>query len=205
MLWSGDRWNIEHNHFDGAFGVSGGGGPTDIHVTHNSFYNGGRVLLTDGHTSATWNKIRGWAWSSINIAGSTTSRIENNSIALQTKIDISDEVLDQAPAVDFGRCDYCIVRNNDFIGYGAGHKMEGGGPVLRVLSTYAIADDNYWGSLTDPRTPNGVWIWIGDTESTIDLTRWNLQPQHPVDEITLQPYPDDVPYWSEGIQDRYLP
>lgn len=197
-LYDGDRWTIEHNHFDGVHGVGGTGGPTDVQVHHNSFYNSGGILLTGGRTEATWNLMRGWGLGNIFSGGSAESRIENNSIVLEGKIDHRDHLIDQQPGVLVVNCKICTISNNDFIGFGLGYQNRGGGRVMIVETSTIYADGNYWGSLTDPREPNGVWIWNVD-DSPIDIAHWRLEPQHPLDEAVVTPYYEDAGFWAELI------
>lgn len=201
----GGRWLIEHNYFDGDGGVGGVGNTRDVRIIHNSFYNGGGMLVGDGDTEVSWNLLRGWGGSGAHIAGSTYARITNNSFVLTTEIDLGDRVFGQTDAIFLPATEFAEIRDNDFIGYGIGAQGRVMATALWVESSTARADSNYWGTLHDPRIPPGTWIHNSPKRpGVIHLDNWDLEPNHDVS-LAVAVNEQDWPYWYSEISGQPWP
>jgi hypothetical protein len=199
----GTDWTIEWSH------IHGNGGfftwPHNTILRHNSLYDSGGLTTSGDDSEISWNLIRGHS-SGINldVRGTSHTEIHNNTIIRPHKIDHREAEISQ-PGLRTVLCEYCKLRDNDFIGYA---RATTGGPFIAPpIGEWALdtcgegttdASGNYWGTLDDPREPEGVIIRVCDT-TTLVLEDWHTEPNHPLPPFLLTADLDDPPYWAERL------
>ncbi len=213
-LIGADRWTIEWSYFYGEGGIAIASGTYDTIIRHNSLYGVG-IDTSNGDTLAEWNLFRSWGKFGMDLASPTIGRLENNTMILYAEVDPVGLGTEYSPGVFAQHCQYCVIKNNDFLGhgylpdYGLNPDVRATEPVLWNRGGYVIADDNYWGTLHDPRLPPGQWIKEttgaqGQTPTTV-LSRWYTQPIHDVPPLAPILNPGDYPWWVEQATGTDLP
>jgi hypothetical protein len=209
VFFGGTRGLVDQNYF------TGGGGTvsttiSNLRVIQNSFYNSGHLLIGP-YGEASWNLIRGWeSAAQIHAPGSIDEPIwiHNNSMVLPHEIDIRGNGYKMMHGVYGISCE-CVVENNDFIGYGlAGNIMVNAQyiqnpAVIAGLGSTVYADNNYWGTLHDPRIPEGWWIREYRGGQAI-VNTWFTEPIHPVT-VSAMYTPQDIPHWIDQILEDGIP
>jgi hypothetical protein len=210
----GENWTVEWSYLHGnmILGTFSAPGLKSITLRHNTLIDTGSLSTGHGTNEISWNLIRGnHARGNLDTRGATETEIHNNTIIRPQKID-HRQITAHAPALTIINCEYCKLRDNDFIGYAryqygpdpAVDKI--GEPVARLFDNLDFDDlidasDNYWGTLHDPREPEDMFIWTDDRVNLV-LDSWHTTPTHPVPPLALTLDPRDPPYWVDRIMEN---
>jgi hypothetical protein len=191
-------WLIEWSYFHGP-GFAGTPNGRNMIIRHNTFFDAMPVWAF-GDNEISWNLIRGNSDSGPYGFYPASTSFHNNSIVFPFKADHRSGFIANG-GLSLENCGKCNLLRNDWIGYGVQNPLFSQCcPALRAVhgTSHIVANDNFWGTLHDPRVPPGVWIHQG-SDVTLLLDRWQIQPNHDITPIVFTLDLRDVPWWIDQL------